>query len=162
MLTLRPTKMLARRLGLAVPAVPPPVTNRVADWCVHEFRESGCRRVLFCNTATLYPLVTDARGVTDEGELIKRAIAAMQLCFQGTELEFHYQRWIVPDLGAVQFAPIPDRAVLSSLNEMIMMARYGLRNRDYSPVELAAWLAQTPMKAIGYNSPDRAFRSLAR
>jgi hypothetical protein len=153
--------MLARPLGLAVPAVPPPVKNRVADWCVHEFREGGYRRLLLCNTATLYPLVTDARGVTNEGELIKRAIAAMQLCFQGTEWELHYQRWIVPELGAVQFAPIPDRAVLSSLNELILMARYGLRNRDYSPAELAAWLAQTPMKAIGHNSPDRAFRTLS-
>jgi hypothetical protein len=123
MLTLRPTKMLAKRLGIAVPAVPPPVANRVADWCVHEFRDRGWRYLLFCHTATLYPLVIPARGVTDDDSLIKRSIEAMKTCLLGTELEFAFERWIVPELGAVQYAPIPDKAVLSSMNETIMRAR---------------------------------------
>jgi hypothetical protein len=160
MLTLRPTKMLANKLKLTVPAVPPPVKNRVADWCVHEFREGGFRYLMFCNTASLYPLVTYGRGVTDDGSLIDCAIEAMKNSLMGTELEFQFQRWIVPELGVVQWAPIPDKAVLSSVNEMISHARYGIIHRDYSPVEMSRWLAQTPMKAIGYNSPDRVFPGL--
>lgn len=158
MLTLRPTKMLAKRLKLAVPALPPPVKNRVADWCVHEFRDGSYRFLMFCNTASLYPLVTSARGVTDDSSLIDRCIEAMKNSLMGTELEFQFQRWIVPELGEVQWAPIPDKAVLSSVNELIGHARYGLP--DYSPVELSRWLAQTPMKAIGYNFPDRVFPAL--
>lgn len=158
MLTLRPTKMLARRLGIALPAMPPPVANRVADWCVHEFRDGGCRYLMLCNTASLYPIVTHARGVNDEGALIERCSEAMRLNFVGTEREFQFQRWIVPELTEVQWAPIPDKVVLSSVNEMIFMARQG---RDKSPVELSRWLAETPMKAIGHNSPDRVFPKLA-
>ena len=158
MLTLRPTKMLAKRLRIAVPAVPPPVANRVADWCVHEFRDRGWRYLLFCHTATLYPLVIPARGVTDDDSLIKRSIEAMKTCLLGTELEFAFERWIVPELGAVQYAPIPDKAVLSSMNETIMRARYRLEGE--APAELSRWLAVAPLKALGYESPDRAFRSL--
>ncbi|HLP24681.1 MAG TPA: hypothetical protein VK477_03310 [Acidobacteriota bacterium] len=157
MLTLRPTKMLARRLKIAVPATPPPVRNRVADWCVHEFRDGGYRYLIFCNTASLYPLVTYARGVNDEGSLIDRGIEAMRLNFVGTEFEFQFQRWILPELAAVQWAPIPDRAVLGSINELILMARHGL---DKSPVELSRWLAEAPMKMLGMDSPDRVFPKL--
>lgn len=124
---------------------------------MHEFRDGGFRYLMFLNTASLYPVVANARGVNDEGALIRRYTEAMQLNLAGTELEFHYQRWIAPELAAVQWAPIPDKSVLGSINEMISMARYGM---DKSPVELSQWLAQVPMKAIGRNSPDRVFRQL--
>jgi hypothetical protein len=82
----------------------------------------------------------------------------MQLNFVGTELEFHYRRWIEPETMAVQWAPIPDKSVLSSINELILFARYGM---DKSPVELSRWLARTPMKTIGHNSPGRVFPKLS-
>lgn len=157
MLTLRPTKMLARRLGIAVPTSPPPVANRVADWCVHEFRDGGHRFLILVNTASLYPLVLHGRGVNDEATLVRRCGESLQLNFVGTPLEFQYQRWIAPELTAVQWSPIPDKAVLSSINEMILMARHGM---DKSPVELSQWLAETPMKVIGHDSPDRVFPKL--
>jgi hypothetical protein len=157
MLTLRPTKMLAQRLKIEVPAAPPPVENRVADWCVHEFREGRQRYLMFCNTATLLPLMTHATGVRSDHDLITRLRDGFQNVLVGTELEFAYQRWIVPELGTVQWAPIPGKAVLSSLNELIMMSRYGM---DKSPVEMSEWLAKVPMKAIGHESPGRAFRQL--
>lgn len=157
MLTLRPTKMLARRIKLELPATPPPVPNRVADWCAHEFRAGGHRHLLLAHTASLYPLVTYARGVNDEDALIERCVEAMRINFVGTELEFQFQRCIVPELTEVQWAPIPNKAILGSINELIALARYGM---DKSPVELAQWLAQTPMKALGHNSPDRVFSTL--
>ncbi len=107
MLTIRPTKMLARRLGIELPVTPPLVTNRVADWCTHEFRVSRHRYLLFCNTAALYPVVTYAGGVTDDHGLIERLVDGLKLCLVGTELEFQFQRWIVPELAVVQWAPMP-------------------------------------------------------
>jgi hypothetical protein len=41
MLTIRPTKLLARRVGFELPKAPPLVTNWAADWCVHEFPENA-------------------------------------------------------------------------------------------------------------------------
>lgn len=162
MLTIRPTKLLARRLGIGLPATPPVVTNRVADWCAHEFRAQRYKYLIFFNTASLYPVLTHARGVTDDSELIKRLLAAVRLNFEGTELEFHYQRWIAPELAAVQWAPIPDRSIMGSMNDLILMAKYHLENRDESPVELSRLLARTPMSVLGMNSPDRVFPTLGR
>jgi hypothetical protein len=106
---------------------------------------------------SLYPLVTHSRGVTDESSLIRRCADTLEQQLTGTALEFQYRRWIAPALGAVQFAPIPDRAVLSSINELVLMSRHGM---DLSPAELGPWLAETPMKALGHESPDRVFPKL--
>lgn len=160
MLTLRPTKLLARRLGIAVPAKPPPVANRVADWCAHEFRARRFKYLIFVNTASLYPVVTFARGVTDDHELITRLVETLKLNFEGTELEFQYQRRIAPELAEVQWAPIPDRSIMGSMNELIAMAKDHLEERDEAPVELGRWLGQSPLSALGMDSPDRVFPKL--
>lgn len=161
MLTIRPTKMLARRMGMRAPEVAPPVANRVADWCAHEFRCQRYRYLIFCNTASLYPVVTHAREVRDDDALIERLVAALRVTFVGGALEFQFERWIAPELSAVQWAPIPDRSILSSINELIFLAKYELENRDASPASLSRWLAQVPMTALGGNSPDRVFPALA-
>lgn len=160
MLTIRPTKMLARRLGIELPTASPVVTNRVADWCVHEFRVSRHRYLIFCNTASLYPVVMQARGVTDDQSLIRRLVGGLHVCLGGTELASQFQRRIMSELPMTQWAPIPGKSILGSINELIFQAGYGLRNRDYSPVELSRWLAKTPMTALGGNSPDRVFPTL--
>ena len=160
MLTIRPTKLLARRLGIALPAVPPTVANRVADWCAHEFRTGRFKYLIFFNTASLYPVLTYARGVADDHDLIKRLTEAVKLNFAGTELEFHYQRWIAPELATVQWAPIPDRSVMGSMNDLILMTKYHLENRDESLEELSRKLAKAPMSLLGMNSPDRVFPTL--
>ena len=157
MLTIRPTLMLARRLHITVARTPPPVANRVADWCAHQFNVGHTRYLIFCHTASLYPVITYARGVTDEGSLIQRLIEALKLNLTGTELEFQYQRWIAPEWTQVQWAPIPGRAILGSINELIYMAKVF---SDLSPVDLGKKLAKTPMKVLGWNSPDRVFPKL--
>jgi hypothetical protein len=160
MLTIRPTKMLARRLRIELPPAPPVITNYVADWCVHEFRVSRHRFLIFCNTAALYPVVMAARGVTDGPSLVARLAGGLKLCMEGTALDSHFQRWIAPELAAVQWAPVPGKSILGSMNDMISMAKYSLAHRNESPVDLSRWLAKSPMSALGMNSPDRVFPKL--
>lgn len=160
MLTIRPTKMLARRLQIdGVPEVVPVVTNRVADWCVHEFKFSRWRYLMFCNTASLYPVVTEARGVTDDDTLIKRMTAALRGNLEGGPYAFLHERWIAPHALNVQFAPIPDRSVLGGMNELIFAAKIGLED-GMTPSELSSWLAETPLSKLGMNSPERVFPTL--
>jgi len=161
-LTIRPTKMLARRLGLELPRNVPTVTNRVADWCAHEFRAGRFRYLMFCNTASLYPVVSYARGVNDDHTLIERLVVTLRLNLTEADLEYQLLQRIVPELATVQWAPIPDRSILGSINEMIFMATFELAEGGKAPVELSRWLARSPMSALGMNSPDRVFPRLER
>lgn len=160
MLTIRPTKRLAARLGILVPNTPPKVTNRVADWCAHEFMVGRYRHLFFFNTASIYPVVTLARGVTDESSLIERLIESLKLNLVGTKVGFQFERWIAPALSEVQFAPIPDRSTLGAMNDLIFAAKWRLGSESVAPVELSEWLAVTPLKTLGYGSPHEAFASL--
>jgi len=160
MLTIRPTKMLARRLGIAIPSALPEVTNRVTDWCVHEFRVSRHRYLIFCNTASLYPVVTFARGVTNTDSLIARLGDSLQENMSGTKLESRFQRWIAPELTTVQWAPIPGKSVLGSMNDLIFMAKYDLADHGEPLSQLSRRLAESPMSMLGMNSPDRVFPKL--
>lgn len=159
-LTIRPTALLARRLRIPVPRTLPPVTNRVADWCAHEFQWGRNRFLFFCNTATVFPVVTHGAGVVDEASLIRRLIDSLRQNLRGTDHEFKFERWIVPELGSAQFAPIPGKTVLSSINELILAAKTCAEFDGCSPIELGSRLAETPMKVIGYSSPERAFANL--
>ncbi len=152
--------MLARRLGIDVPAVPPPVTNRVADWCAHEFRVSRHRYLIFCNTASLYPVVMMSTRVTDGPKLAARLMGGLQTCLRGGALEAQFQTRILVEEPVIQWAPIPGRSVLGSINELVFAAKIGLESRDYGPEELSRWLAKTPMMALGGNSPGRVFPAL--
>jgi hypothetical protein len=160
MLTIRPTKMLARRLGIDLPEVPPAVTNRVADWCAHEFKVSRYRYLIFCNTASLYPVVMMSTRVTDGPKLAARLLGGLQTCLRGGALEAQFRDRILVEGPIFQWAPIPDRSLLGSINELIFAAKIGLESREYGPAELSRWLAQTPMMALGGNSPDRVFAKL--
>lgn len=160
MLTLRPTKTLARRLGIELPLTPPLVSNRVADWCVHEFRAQRFKYLIFFNTATLYPIVTSARGVTDEQSLIAQFESAARLNLEGTPAESHYRRWIAPELGAVQWAAIPDRSIIGSMNDLVFMAKVYLERPGDSAITASRLIAEAPMGLLGMNSPARAFLTL--
>jgi hypothetical protein len=98
--------------------------------------------------------------VRDDHDLITRLNDGLKMVMGGTDLEFHYQRWIDPELGAVQWAPIPSRSVLGTMNDLMLMAKYHLTERDESPVEISQLLAKAPLSALGMNSPAEAFRSL--
>jgi hypothetical protein len=138
----------------------PVVTNRVADWCAHEFLVSRRRYLIFCNTASLYPVVTEARGVNDGEALVERLVATLRLNLADGPHAFAYERRIASSWVDVQWAPIPDRSVLGSINDLVFEAKWGLRDGK-SLVELSKRLARTPLSVLGMNSPDRVFPKIA-
>ena len=152
--------MLARGLHLTVPTTPPPVANRVADWCAHEFTVTRHRDLLFWNTAAFLLMLVPGRGVRDDHDLILRLTDGRKAVMSGIDLEFHFQRWIAPELHEVQWAPIPSRSALGTMNDLMLMAKHHFAEGDESPVEISRSMAAAPMSALGMNSPAGAFRSL--
>lgn len=159
MFTLRPTKTLARQLGIVLPTSPPPVPSRIADWCAHSFQVGRHSWLIFCNTASLYPVIAGGTRVHDGGSLIRRA-GGMILQVLDTNQLVHQSRVFAAELRAVQWAPIPDRSVLGSINEMIRLADEQFTEPNAMPGDLSRRLARAPMSALGMNSPADAFASL--
>ena len=160
MLTLRPTKKLAKQLGLRIPSAPPVVKSRVADWCVHIFPIGQEPWLIFCNTASLYPVFAKGLGVTDDETLIRRAVGMVLLVLR--ENGYSPQAKIIErDLTlGVQWAPIPDRSVLGSVSEMIWLADPHFDDANLTPAILSQRLGTTPMSTLGMKNLARAFTTL--
>lgn len=159
MLTIRPTKTLARKLGIALPTTPPPVPSRIADWCAHSFRAGRHSWLIFCNTATLYPVFARATRVRDGEALAGRAAGMIHQVLEANQ--FNPQAAVfAAELREIQWAPIPGRSVLGSINEMIWLAGHWLDEPDLTPAFLSQRMGRTPMSALGMNSPAEAFAPL--
>lgn len=160
MFLLRPTQKLARRLGLQIPATLPEVKNRLADWCAQDFQAGRIRYLLFVNTASLFPVIVPARGVTTLGRLMRAFDDGAKLTLQRTPWMSQFDRWIAPELSEVQLGRIPGRSLLGSTNDFIRMACFYLHEDGVSPEETSVHLARAPMGYLGMNSPDRVFPKL--
>ena len=64
------------------------------------------------------------------------------------------------ELNVVQWAPIPGRSVLGSMNDLVYLAGARLDDPDLTPAELSRLLGQTPMSALGMNHPAHALATL--
>jgi hypothetical protein len=159
-LTVRPTKKLARQLALRIPRLPLAVPSRVSDWCAHTFLRGNEPWLVFCNTASLYPVFPSSAAVKN-GESLARRLAGIVLGVLQTN-GFSTQATIFEaELTEFQFAPIPDRSVLSSISELIWLADSRYDDVGLTPATLSRQLGETPMSALGMNSPARALSSLS-
>lgn len=159
MLTIRPTKVLARQLGINVPADMPTVPSLIADWCAHSFTFRRRHWLIFCNTASLYPVFAHAKGIND-GETLARRLGGMVPHVIRETGHTDHAELFEGELSAVQWASIPGRSVLGSMNDLVYLAGAWLGDPDLTPSALSHKLGQTPMSALGMNRPIQAFASL--
>lgn len=134
--TIRPTKKLARQLGINVPRLPVAVPSRVADWCAHTFLRGDVPWLIFCNTASLYPVFGGAANVTD-GESLARRLGGMVLGVLKTNGYSTQAKIVERELTDYQFTPIPDRSVLGSISELIWLADSWFDDPDLTPAVLS-------------------------
>lgn len=135
------------------------VPSRVTDWCAHTFLQDGHPWLIFCNTASLYAVFASASGVTD-GETLARRLGGMVLGVLKTNKYSTQAKIFERQLTDFQFAPVPDRAVLSSISELIWLSDAYFDDEDLTPATLSRQLGKTPMNALGGNNPARALASL--
>jgi hypothetical protein len=151
--------MLARQLGIELPTAPPAIPSRIADWCVHSFRLGRHPWLVFCNTASLYPVFAGGGRVKDGESLVRRAGGMIGAVLQENDLK-HQADIFTAALTDFQWAPIPGRSVLGSINELIYLAEPWFEDAGLTPAVLSKRLGNTPMSALGMSNPTRAFATL--
>jgi hypothetical protein len=141
--------------------------NPFADWSGRLFVADRTQYILLSNTNSLYSMVMYGKGITIESEFIGRAVSNLREFMQDDGQEFVYRCFIVPACATVHFAKALDRAVTSSLNELVIEAKAMLVDNDLSPFEVGFRLNDTllsaiaPNKAAKYGKPRDAFKALA-
>jgi phosphoribosyl-ATP pyrophosphohydrolase len=136
--------------------------NPLADWSAHLFSADRVKYILICNTKSLYSTVTYAKGVTDDGIFIKRALASLREFMRDDGQEPIYQNLISPAGATVRFAKALDRSVTGSMNDLVYHATMCLIEREMSPHDVGFDLNRMPMSALGYANPRDALMQVSR
>jgi hypothetical protein len=160
MLTLRPTKMLARRMALSVGPSEGPAANPYADWSLHNFIFSRCRYLIVVNTRSLLPVVIPARGITNGPILVKAMMESIGDNLRLSGWGSLFERFILVETGTTKIAPIESRSLLGSINELVFFAKVELNAGV--PADAAGFrLREIPMTYLGGTSADRIFPQMA-
>lgn len=139
----------------------PAIPSRIADWCAHSFWFDQREWLVFCNTASLYPVFASAERVTDAETLFRRLAGMVSFVLRENRFAGHATRF-ERQLKEVQWASIPGPSVLGSMSEMIWQADPWLDEPDLDPAKLSRRLGITPMGTLGMADPATVFRSLKK
>lgn len=155
----RLTQKLAKKLDADLNPCLPVAGNPFHDWHAHIFIADRSQYIIVMNTASLYSLVMPGRGIRDENEFIQATRSLMRdfMTFDGNE--FSYNRFILP-MTPIIFCKTGDRKILGSMNELVQLAKFDLKEFKLSPFDTAIRLNETPMSALEYGLPKEAFRAL--
>jgi hypothetical protein len=123
--------------------------NPLADWSAHLFSADRVQYILICNTKSLYSTVMYAKGVTDDGIFIKRALESIREFMRDDGQEPIYQNLISPTGASVRFAKALDRSVIGSMNDLVYHATMILIEREMSPHDVGFNLNKMPMCGAG-------------
>jgi hypothetical protein len=140
--------------------------NPLADWSAHLFVADRTQYILLSNTRSLYSTVTYARGITNDGRFIERALSSLREFMEDDGQAFVYHRFIAPASAEVRFAKALDRTVTGCMNELIVQATAMLVGDDLSPFDVGFRLNEVLLSALAasraekYGTPRAAFKSM--
>jgi hypothetical protein len=156
----RVTRTLGKKIGIAPSRCLPPDENPFADWSGHVFTAKRVHYVIITNTSSLYSLLMDGRGITDDNQFLRRILSHMSEFMARGGNDFVFRRLIAPETRKVAFSKTSNRRVMGSMNDLILHAKIHLVDGGMSPFDASAKLNEMPMSYLGYGTPNHAFRSL--
>jgi hypothetical protein len=104
------------------------------------------------------PVLVPARDVKRLGEHLADALAPVLLALGVPALAVRHE---LTEMREVVIAPTNSRSVLGSLNDFAHAVKWRLSEEpDADLIAVALWLSETPILALGGQSPDQLTRAL--
>ena len=157
MITLRLTRKLLGRVGPPT-EVSEPSTTILGDWFAQLVFVGHQRYVLLVSEHSRLPVIMPGRDLKNLARNFPGALAEVlqALGIPGAVMERE-----VEASGEAVIAVTNSRSHLGTLNDFSQTLRYRLSGEpDADLVEVALWLAETPVGPLGGDSPDRVTRRL--
>ncbi|MDO9435729.1 hypothetical protein [Hydrogenophaga sp.] len=158
MFTLRCTQKLLRR-GLKEPLVPlDGPTTLLGDWYANILFVRPQQLVLCVSERTLLPVVLPVRDIATLTNRLPEAAAEVMAAVGVPPASIKAE---VEAMCACNVGRTASKRVLGSLNEMVFLLEAGLQHDpERSLLQQSLSLAQTPLKLLEYDAPDRATQAL--
>ncbi|HET6569243.1 MAG TPA: hypothetical protein VFG50_14845 [Rhodothermales bacterium] len=157
MVIIRGTKKLLKRMAPITPE-PPASTTRLGDWTGNLYGVGHQRYVLFIAERTRLPVVIPARGLKNVEQHLSDALGKV---LQALGIPLQAIRAEQQAMSEAAIAPTNSRSLLSTMNDLGYALRIHLTEHPHTDlVDLALWLADTPIGPKVYTYPDRETKRL--
>jgi hypothetical protein len=148
MVTFRPTKMLATRMGVALAEENVPTESLHTDWCAHTFTAQRYRYIILTNTHSFLSMVMSGSGISSGHAFTRAAFAAIRDYLVGSGRSVVFEQSIRPAMTEARFARIPDRRIMGTINELVFQATLELVEGRLSPIDASERLNDIPLSAL--------------
>ena len=157
---LRVTAKLGKKIGIFPAQSLLPDANPYADWTGRLFTAERVQYILLTNTPSLYSVVMYGRGITNDAQLVRGAMACLHtyMSLEGDEQLFG--EFIEPAAAEVSFSKSLNRSVTGSMTDLVRLAKYRITEGSLPLLDISHELNETPMFALTERYPRRAFRAL--
>jgi uncharacterized protein DUF6933 len=156
----RLSQKLAKKLKITALENLPPSGDPFADWSANLFTVDRAQYVILTNTQSLYSVVLQGRGITDQDRFFDRACDSMREHLIADGREFAYSNFIAPTSGSIRFASALNRSVTGSMNDLVHNAKWSIGHHAMAPLKAGIELNKMPMSALGYRNPRDVFTTL--
>jgi hypothetical protein len=163
---LRLSQKLSTKIKVDTAKVLPPDDNPYADWTCHLFTVKRMQYVLLSNTPSLYSTVLHGKGITNDSQLMNRALDSLREFMQHDGQQLAYERFIAPASGTIQFSKSLGRSVTGSMNELVTHAIHWLTEGGLSPFDVSFKLNEILISSLSgpdgrrYGRPREVFNAL--
>ena len=153
----RLTQKMAKKIKRSPKVSYPPAANPYIDWSAHLFTAERAQYVIITNTTSLYSMILHGRGLTDSSRFSEYTLEFMADYIGQDGFEFQFRRFIAAEAAHATICKLTDRHVIGSINNLVYMAKFYLRERQSAPFEASQLINDVPMSYINYCSPKEAF-----
>lgn len=160
LMNIRVSGKLGDKIGVPPDQELPMHDNPYLDWSGHLFRAPRKQYILLTNTASLYSLVMEGAGITNEEDFLRESMGRLEGRLREDGLQTIFEKHIDQVLGQHRFGKALNRSVTGSMNDLVRLAKGWLDDRDRSPSTTMMKLNETPFSYLDYQSPQGAFQQL--
>ena len=135
-------------------------TTRLGDWSANLLGVRQQRFVLLVSECSRLPVLLPARDVRHIAQHLADALA---LVLQALGVSSFAIRRELEEMRESVIASTNNRSVLGSVNDFAKAAKWRLHEEpDADLIAVALWLSETPILALGGDSPDVLTRGLLK
>jgi hypothetical protein len=156
MLVLRATRKLLGRMKCSPAADPPASTTALGGWYANLIIARPAHLVLCVSERTLLPVLVPAKDIERLVPRLQTAVAEM-LETLGVSSDVVARE--VAEMEAVSIAKTANRSILGCMTDFGQMFEC-IANERRPLLDVALWLARSPMSPLGMKSPDDVTRAL--
>ena len=158
---IRATKKLAFKLKIESLQKFEDKVSAFEEWYGHLFTVNRIQYILFTNAYSLFSIVLPGKGINNLRTFRDLTGYWLSEVLKAEGCENMTARLVIHNLDAIDVYATNNRAILGSMNDMMLATKYLISEYQLTPIEISKQLNQTPLSYLKYENPLGVMKKMA-